>query len=174
LTQLQLQLTAHKTETNSINSRETSKFTAKKGKSIIPARRLFSLNRHYGSPMNTDSPMELGPLDNTSKNTKLKTQNYLIETLINTTKNHQNHQPYQPLQGNKPSITNNIHDCISIFTSTHVQTRPTKQKRKWRQKMAPKTIWIHNFIESAEPSTRLKRRQNLPGSTIALNQRSHQ
>jgi hypothetical protein len=137
-------LTANKTETNSINSKETSKFTTKKGKSIIPARRLFSLNRHYGSPMNTDSPKELGPLDNTCKNTKLKTHNYLNETLINTKsstlpkKSTKNHQPHQPLQGNKPSITNNIHDCISNFSSTHVQTRPTKQKRKWRQKMAPK------------------------------------
>jgi hypothetical protein len=103
-TQLQLQPTAHKTETNSINSKVTSKITAKKGKSIIPARRLFPLNHHYGSPMNIDSLKELGPLDNTSKNTKLKTQYYLNETLINTSsstspnkssKNHQTHQPYK-------------------------------------------------------------------------------
>ena len=74
LSQLQLQLTAHKTETDSINLKETSKNTAKKGKSIIPAHRLFSLNHHYGSPMNTDSPKELGLLDNISKNKKLKTE----------------------------------------------------------------------------------------------------
>jgi len=52
--------------------------------------------------MNTDSPKELGPLDNTSKNTKLKTKNYLNETLINTKnstspkKSTKNHQPHQP------------------------------------------------------------------------------
>jgi hypothetical protein len=38
-TQLQLQLTAHITVNN--NLKKTSNFTAKKGKSIIPARRLF-------------------------------------------------------------------------------------------------------------------------------------
>jgi len=93
-----------KQKQNRINSKVTFKITAKKGKSIIPARRLFPLNHHYGSPMNIDSLKELGPLDNTSKNTKLKTQYYLNETLINTSsstspnkssKNHQTHQPYK-------------------------------------------------------------------------------
>ena len=123
-TRLQLQLTAYKTKRDNTNLKETSKFTAKKVKSIIPARRLFSLNRHNGSLMKKDSSKELGPLDNTSKNTSLITQNYLNDNLNNlnnptsskeATKNHQTHQP---LHEKNPLTTNNIHDpnCL-LYTS---------------------------------------------------------
>ncbi len=50
-TRLQLQLTAYKTKRDNTNLKETSKYTAKKSKNIISARRLFSLNRHNGSLM---------------------------------------------------------------------------------------------------------------------------
>ena len=80
------QLTATKTDYNNSNNKEASRTTAEHGKSIIPARSKFTTNCQYGSFSNTDSPKELGLLDNTFKNTKsrIRTRTYVkIECNLN-------------------------------------------------------------------------------------------
>ena len=78
----QRQLTANKTDSN--NLKEASKNSAKQGKSIIPARRWFLSNSLYGGLNKTDSTKGLEPLDNTYKNTIIKTRTYINDNLTYT------------------------------------------------------------------------------------------
>ncbi len=70
---VQLQLGVQTTTDTDQN--KTSNATAKNGKSIIPACRLFIPNHHNGSLIQVYSHKKLGTLDNASKNKLLKPHN---------------------------------------------------------------------------------------------------
>jgi len=107
-------------------------------------------------------------------------QNYLNDSLNNlnnstsskeATKNHQTHQP---LHGSNPLTTNNIHDS----KERHVNPNNLKNLpftivcksnflwingligsvyMKWKQKMARKFLWIHDYMKSAELTIKLEK-----------------
>jgi hypothetical protein len=151
----QCQLTANKTDSN--NLKEASKNSAKQGKSIIPARRRFLSNSFYGSLNKTDSTTELGSLDNTYKNTIIKTRTYanVNLTYINTyTKNPTSTKNYLTTTNKSCYISNSkIEDKLNL---TKIKGQCQGQIITLQIKvMAPKIIWIHNLITSAEPEPKL-------------------
>jgi len=162
------QLTANKTDNN--NLKEASKLSAIQGKSIIPARRWLLSKSFYGSLNKKDSNKELGPLDNTYKNTSTRTRTY--KNLINTniyTKN-PTHQKY-------PTNMSNSHYIPNFRTDHKLTLIENKGHRKGHcitlhtKIMAPKTIWIHNLDTSAEPKLKMAPKQNfmLAGSSVEQN-----
>ena len=155
----QHQLTASETGNCSSNNKEASSITAKQGKSIIPAHSKFKNSSNDGSPNYTDytdSIKALGPIDNTLKNTYLRT---ITRTYANIKYNKIN--PTDPTLNPKtnPNLTN-LHPAIISETYSEPKTRnsykqnPIKNKGQLQgrdkiltntlvQKMAPKIIKIH-------------------------------
>ena len=68
-------------QTTNTDQKRASKSAAKKGKSIIPARRLCLITCLNGNLVKTDSNKELGTPDNIFKNTTFK-QRYNLYTNI--------------------------------------------------------------------------------------------
>ncbi len=152
------QLTASETDNCNSNNEEASSITAKQGKSIIPAHSNFKNSSNYGSPNYTDyidSIKELGPIDNTFKNTYFGTR-----TFANVKYNKIN--PTDPTDPTLNPITNSNLTKYqpAIVSKTHHEPKPRisyrqnsiKGQRQGRdkilinplaQKMVPKIAQIH-------------------------------
>jgi len=164
------QLTATKTDYNNSNNKEASKITAKHGKSIIPARSKCTTNCQYGSFRNTDSPKELGLLDNIFKNTKSRTRTRIyvkiecnfINPILNPISN--------PITN--PTLTRNHHEPKP---KASYKQNPTKNEGQGHgrdkininiqaQKMAPKIMRIHirNTLVLHQLNWRQKRFRSIP------------
>jgi hypothetical protein len=150
------QLTENKTD--SYNLKEASRNSAKQGKSIIPARRWLLSNSFYGSLNETDSTRELGPLDNTYKNTITKTRTYVNVNLTYTNtyiKNPTSTKNFFTIT-NKSRYNRNSKIEYKLNSSEikgqgigHTATLQVKV-------MAPKTVWIRSLITSAETELKME------------------
>jgi hypothetical protein len=151
----QRQLTANKTDSNTL--KKTSKTSAKQGKSIIPARRWFRLISFYGSLNKTDSPKELRPLDNTHKNTIIKTRTYTRSYLNNTNiyiKNPTSTKYYLTTTNKSRYKRILTTECKPNFSEIKGQCKGQTTTLQTKI-MAPKTSWIHILIISADPNLKL-------------------
>jgi len=151
----QRQLTANKTDSNIF--KKTSKNSAKQGKSIIPARRWFRLNSLYGSLNKTDSAKEVGPLDNTYKNTIIKIRTYTRLYSNNTNiyiKNPTSTKYYLTTTNKSRYKRILIIECKPNFSEIKGQCKGQTTTLQTKV-MAPKTSWIHNLIISTYPNLKL-------------------
>jgi hypothetical protein len=159
----QWQLTENKTDSN--NLKEASKNSAKQGKSIIPARRRSLSNSFYGRLNKTDSTKELGPLDNTYKNTIIKTRTHANFNLT-CTKTPTSTKNYLTTTNKSRYNRNSKIEYKLNFSEIKGQCKGQTATLQVKV-MAPKTIRIHSLITSAEPE--LNWRQKICGSFYQLN-----